>query len=257
MGGRIYTTTTVLVGGTRVEVRQPVFKGSENVPPAVGELVRVARLWLGYALVKLAPSGFVRDVRAGRGRTDFDPRVFRALFKQEPSSAPLSTVRRVLSSIQSGLSLGVGIKVRPMGARGYVTPYYPMFGNLTLRQAPLSRRKFGECSRVNGMLWYDKDDDLLHSKGEIHLDLDVLDQGPDAVRTLLHEAGHKFANLWDTAYLWQNQKYQAMTPEEALRNSDSYAHFVKALAMTTHERAERRAAAASDDELVGVADLFS
>lgn len=257
MTGRIYTTTTVRVGGTKIDVRQPIFKGNENVPPAIGELVRVARLWLGLALMKLSPTGFTRDVRAGRGRTEFDPRVFGTLFKQEPSSAPLNTVRRVLSTISSGLAVGFGIKVRKSSARGYVNPYYPMFSDLTLRQVSLSQRKFGKCSQTDGTLWYDKDDDLLHSKGEIHLNLDILDQGPDAVRTLIHEAGHKFANLWDIAYLWQTDKYRAMSPEQALRNADSYAHFVKALAMKTQERAERRAAAASVDALDGVADLFS
>lgn len=257
MGGRVYTTTTVRIGGTKIEVRQPIFKGNENVPQAVGELVRVARSWLGLALMKLSPTGFTRDVRAGRGRMDFDPRVFSTLFKQEPSSASLNTVRQVLSTISSGMSFGFGIKVRESSARGYVNPYYPMFSNLSLRQVGLSQRKFGNCSQADGTLWYDKDDDLLHSKGEIHLKLDILSQGPDAVRTLIHEAGHKFANLWDIAYVWQKEKFEAMKPEQALRNADSYAHFVKALAMKTQERADRRAAAANVDALDGLADLFS
>lgn len=181
-------------------------------------------------------------------------------FLQDPDPAALNTVRAALSIIYTGVAGSFGIKVRSLSdARGSVKPYYPMFGDVSFRAAGFSRRRFGECSRVNGMLWYDKDDDLLHSKGEIHLDLDIINEGPDAVRTLIHEAGHKFANLWDMAYFnVQTQQFKKpITAADALRNADSYAHFVKRIASKTLERAQARAAAANDDALEGVGSLFS
>jgi len=47
-------------------------------------------------------------------------------------------------------------------------------------------------------------------------------------RMLVHEAGHKFCDLDDMAYV-DDPRYRQMDVTEALRNADSYAYMVVSL----------------------------
>jgi hypothetical protein len=104
----------------------------------------------------------------------------------------------------------------------------------------------------------DKDGDQLHSKGEIHIKLSWLFD-ENAPRTLIHEAGHKFANLWDVSYYDRNRPKEYDDPTidaaGALRNADTYAHFAKTIALIADQRAGKRIAAASGETL-GLSSLF-
>jgi len=256
MVGRTYTTKTVMVDGSRIDVRQVAFKGDDRVPIRVAEVIRQARRWLLVALEKTNDSGFTRDIQAGKflGAGKFDPAVFRHFFLQDPTPGILASVWRNLAIINAGLSTSFGIKIRTMGARGSVNPYYPMFVRST---ATLGQRKFGSCSINAG--WLDDKDkwgDQLHSKGEIHIDMDWLFDD-NAPRTLIHEGGHKFANLWDVAYYDPaTQAYKKVIDAGgAMRNADTYAYFAKTIALVADQRAAKRAAAASDETL-NLSSLF-
>jgi hypothetical protein len=253
MVGRTYGTTTIFVDGIKVEVRQILFKGSERVPPRVGEVVRQAKRWLAIAVTKSNASGLVRDINAGRFLGKFDPAIFRHFFLQEPTPVALSAVWRNLAVVQSGLNMPFAVKVRTMGSRGYVNTYFPMY----VSRAPISRRKIGACSISAG--WLDDKSMLgnrLHSKGEMHIDLDWLFDA-NAPRTLIHEGGHKFANLWDVSYYDPDTRTydDPIDAAGALRNADSYAHFAKTIALKADQRASDRAAAA-DDDAIGLSSLF-
>jgi hypothetical protein len=248
MGGRTYSTKTIMVDGSRIDVRQVAFKGDQQVPTRVAEVVRQARRWLLVAVEKTNASGFTRDIKAGKLLGKFDPAIFRHFFLQEPTPGVLTTVWRNLAMINAGLSMSFGIKIRTMGARGSVNPYYPMFVRST---ATFGQRKIGLCSINAG--WLDDKDkwgDQLHSKGEIHIDVNWLFD-ENAPRTLIHEGGHKFANLWDVAYYDPTARAykKVIDAAGAMRNADTYAFFAKTIALVADQRAAKRTAADSDETL--------
>ena len=262
MGGRVYTTTTIYVMGTKVEVRQPLFKGVNRVPEQVGKLVKQAKTWVPMTICDVNQEGFMRDAQNDRGLVSVNGMAFRTCFLQNPSHHLLRLLSSRLEATNAGLIRKLAIKVRPMSrVHGSVKVYYPM--NQTA--ASFSRRRFGKCSRSDGVSLYDKDGDIIHSLGEIHLDLDSIWDQALGTLTLIHEATHKFANTEDFAYFKSDlsgyelkRNGQPITAQETLDNADSYATFVTLnVDKKKAERVIRRADNATINELEGVAGLFS
>ena len=46
---------------------------------------------------------------------------------------------------------------------------------------------------------------------------------------LIHEAAHRYTGVDDKAYVWDTAKYNALTPDQAMDNADSYAWFATLL----------------------------
>jgi hypothetical protein len=223
MTGRVYTTKEIFVDGTKIKVRQPVFKGKDHVPELVSKALTEARRAVAMALHQCNPSGFVNAVKLNRTTATVDPKLFKMVFLEKPNHANLTVVWSKLGQLHHKLCQPFGIKVLdlPGSTNGYVTPYYP----ITQTAASLSMRKLGHCCKVDGSIWRDKDGDALHSKGEIHLMLHRLEDEELAPKTLIHEAGHKFVNLKDYSYIdppvmRSPTKINSVT---ALDNADSYA----------------------------------
>jgi hypothetical protein len=120
------------------------------------------------------------------------------------------------------------------------------------------------------MYQYDADDDLIHNRGEMHLAASIMRTGDTAAVILIHEAGHKYANLRDhgwsgyfasdyTGYEDNNLSWQ-----QCLVNADSYAVFAYLVAnpalakrrVPRLVRSAERAAADRDDALAGLGNLF-
>lgn len=232
---RIYKTTTIRPNGVEVSVRQVLGRGKERVPAMIMEAAVKARQWL-----MLAQSADPRtDSRVAS--------IFRHCFRTQPNSADISTVRSVLSTINGSLSRPYGVKVNTDDGStlGYVKRSYS-----------------GRPHLVNGTLQYDKDGDLITRRGEIHVCLLAVDTGADmAAITLIHEAGHKFANLRDHGdrgyFDGDNRTYSApgLTRVEALYNADSHAVYCYKIAKS---RGLIRSAEDDDDSAMeGLANLFN
>jgi len=245
MGKRVYSTTEVDVGGTRIKVRQVLLQGKDIVPQQVAAATVSARMWFDLAMPRyLSHAGVARITPE-----------FRFCFHCDPEPQYVNTVMSVLGTIRSALNRPFAVKVLDMndGTLGYV-----------------SRRYSGCVQQVMGVQQFDKDDDLIHSRGEMHLARSVLKTGDVAGVTLIHEAGHKFANLrdhgWRGYFDSQFNGYEDNTlpAHECLYNADSYAVFVYLLAnpelarrrIPSYIRAQNRAAAAADDNLEGLHNLF-
>lgn len=231
---RIYKTTTIRPNGVEVSVRQVLGRGKTQVPLAIQDAAVKARLWLSTALI----ADPRMDSRAAS--------IFRHCFRTVGSSADVSTVRAVLTTINHSLSRPYGVKVNMDGedTLGYVKRSYS-----------------GRPHLVNGMHHFDKDGDLITSRGEIHVCLPAIDTGSDmATITLIHEAGHKFANLrdhGDKGYFDENNHtYMAngLDWKEALVNADSYAIYCYKVAKA--RGLIRRNDDDDDDISAGMAALF-
>jgi hypothetical protein len=202
---RIYKTTTIRPNGVEVSVRQVLGRGQERVPTAIQEAAIKARQWLSAALL-------------ADPRTDSRvASIFRHCFLSDGSSADVSTVKAVLTTLNNSLSRSYAVKVNTDndGTLGYVKRSYD-----------------GRPHLVNGMNHFDSDGDQISRRGEIHVCLLAIDKGNDmATITLIHEAAHKFANLRDhgnRGYFDNNNRTYCtggLTHEEALLNADSYAVF--------------------------------
>ncbi len=204
---RIYSKETINVGGAKVKVRQVLFHGSKKVVTAVQAIVSSAQAWIRMTLPEL--------------RGNADPKIltlFNACFiSPADKSAAMNVVRSGLTTIGNFIGRDLGIKVREDNdAHGYVSKYYG-----------------GRVHLVGGVTQYDEDGDPIARRGEVHIGKDTVLNNPVlATITLIHEAGHKFANLrdfGDKGYFEDDLSgYDApgLTWQEALRNADSYAVFV-------------------------------
>jgi hypothetical protein len=199
----IYTSKEVNAGGVRVAVRQRLGHGSAMVPEQVAAVVMSARLWLQLAIAALGNGAPLTKV------------CFQFCFHADPVPERTRIVANILNMIHLGLSRPLGIKVRDMhGERdGYVRQYRGQAHHLG----------------ADGQVQWDEADLV---QGEIHLDLGMLSKGDDAGRLLIHEAGHKFANLSDHGehgyhYIFQETR---LTWESAKSNADSYAVFTYLMA---------------------------
>lgn len=204
----IYTTTKVMAGGTELKVRQVLFKGNDGVPERVAAATLSARQWMSLA----RPHYLIRQTLDA-----VDP-VFNFCFHEDPTPERFNTVRSVLETIDSALQRGFAVKV--LGDQGNTWGY--------------TRGYFSGCiQKTMGVYQYDIDGDLVHHLGEVHLSKDVLANCDQAAITLIHEFGHKFANLRDhgTAGYFKSDssnyiKKNGLTWEEYMYNADSYAMFV-------------------------------
>lgn len=122
---------------------------------------------------------------------------------------------QTLNGLQSN-SMALKIHLRPFDdANGKVT------GRRTAAGQPEPSTKPFHTNVVNlkdGLEW---------RKGAIHIYSPRLNQGRDGVRTLIHEATHKYAGTEDYHYLdGSGTPPSGFTdPQRALRNADSYAWF--------------------------------
>jgi len=171
----------------------------------------------------------------------------------------MNIVQSVLQTINLNLQRPFAVKVsnKDPSTLGYVTGYY------------------AECvERGGGVYLFDQEDQVLRRQGEIHIYRGTLAKGDVATVTLIHEAGHRFANLedfGDDGYF--SEDYSGLSSytlpwEKCMRNADSYAAFVYFLAnpkaassrinaalQKRADRAARRAGAGGDDAF-DLTDLF-
>ncbi len=205
MTKHLYRSTTLFVGGTRLEVRQVLGRGNARYPLLVQQALLRARQWLINVPPFLHVGGDAQMASA-----------FQHVFRAAPDPASLNTVRAVNSNILRGLSDQVlGIKLlEDDGAYGYVRRYYA-----------------GRQHLVFGARHIDADGDVVSRRGEIHLSPSVLDDPEMAALTLVHEAGHRFSNLLDhgdKGYFTsdgRNYEQPGITPQQAMLNADSHAYF--------------------------------
>ena len=210
-GHRVYTTSTLRVGAFQLQVRQVLFHGASNVPQQVADILANARNWLRNA-ISVSTSGAGQPVKEA----------FELCFRTPLDATKVNTVKGVLCTIRAALEADLGIKIRSEGdAYGYV--------NLHREDRP---------HLVMGVVQYDqyaadfKTAAVAAPRGEIHLRASDLSNKVFTTVTLLHEAGHKFANLRDhgmrgyfTNDLTRYREGQ-LTWQEALVNADSYAVYI-------------------------------
>lgn len=201
----IYTTKEVNAGSVRVAVRQRLGHGGAIVPEQIAATVVSARLWLQLALAAL------------RNGTPLTKVCFQFCFHADPVPEHIQVVENVLRTILRGLSQPLGIKIRDM--HGEMSGY--------VRHVVIH----GPAHFRNGQVEWDAADDEVQL-GEIHLDRGMLSKGDDAGRMLVHEAGHKFANLNDYGDHGYHYRFEEtkLTWESAKSNADSYAVFVYLMA---------------------------
>ncbi len=204
---RVYTGSTIDIGGTKVKVKQVLFQGKSDVVPSMKNIILSARSWLQTTIPEL--------------KQNPDPKVaaaFNSCFISPPDmNAAMNTVRAVLGTVKNFLGGSFAVKVREDDdAYGYVVSYYQGRSH----------------SRVTGVIQYDSDGDPIARRGEVHVDTATVRNNPVlATITLIHEACHKWGNLDDhddKGYF--NSKCTAydapgLTWQQALNNADSYAVF--------------------------------
>lgn len=233
---RVYKTTTINPGGSRIWVRQVLFYGNSAIPQQVAIAVQAARNWLSQTIPEL--------------RHDMAPNIassYQHCFRAAPTPEDISTVKSVLTTVFNKLSDDFGIKVREDDeAYGYVRRYMS-----------------GRVHFDSGVQFYTALGNPIARRGEIHIDRNTLLHSPRmSVVTLIHEASHKFANLrdhGDRGYFeadYSDYEAAGLTHEEALMNADSYAVFCY-FAHIAAERRAHREALDQIDNLEGVAELFS
>jgi hypothetical protein len=180
--------------------------------------------------------------------------VFRFCFHTDANPANVSTVWSVLNTIRGALTRPFAVKVLKAGdgTCGYVTRYYT-----------------GCVQMISGTRNYDASDNLIHSRGEIHISSSILNNGDLTAVTLIHEAGHKFASLRDHGWAgyfstdYKGYEENRLSWQQCMVNADSYAVFVFLVSnpelarkrVPGLVRADRRAAAQEED-YSGISNLF-
>ena len=247
---KLYSTKKVMAGGTQISVRQVVGTGTDIAVQQLAAATVTARQWLQLAIPLLPSWQYTEKITP----------LFRLLFRTEPTPANMNIVMSVLQNINNGLQRPFAVKIsnRDPSTLGYVTGYY------------------AECvERGGGIYLFDQEDQVLRRQGEIHIYRGTLAKGDVATVTLIHEAGHRFANLedfGDDGYFTEDYSdlhTYILSWEKCLRNADSYAAFVYFLAnpaaatmritealQKRADRAARRAAAAGVDDPLNLGDLF-
>jgi hypothetical protein len=216
--GRWYGSDSIKVGTATLYVRQIKFNGTKQVVDRMKPIFESARGWIAAVLPDLT------GTLQGGVRAAFDH-----CFISPPSfPAAVNTVKAGLTTIRTHLDGTLGIKVLPasgmptQGTCGYVRNYFE-----------------GKGEKVDGLVQYrDRDphdmslDVEIKRKGEIHLRKEDVESNPVyAALTLVHEAGHKYANLRDMPKGYFKKdcvtfQSPGLTWQDALRNADSYACFV-------------------------------
>jgi hypothetical protein len=242
---KAYVTQSVMVGGTKIEVRQVLGSSTDSAVQAIAAATVTARRWLQLAIPLRSSWQYNRDIAP----------LFRFFFHTDASPENVNIVWSVLQNINRGLQLPFAVKVsnKNPSTLGYVTGYYAACVN-----------------RNGGVYQFDAEDGVLRRQGEIHLFRGILNKGDLATVTLIHEAGHRFGNLedfGDDGYFtedYSDLNSYKLPWQECMRNADSYAAFVYFLANPALvklrlsklvERANRAAAAANDQDL-GIGSLF-
>jgi hypothetical protein len=243
---RIYTTTKIRAGGTELKVRQVLLHGSNRVPERVAAATVSARAWMTLA----RPHYLIQQT------IDAMQPIFRFCFHADATPERLNTVRGVLQTIDTALQRPFAVKV--LGDQGNTLGYV--------------KRYYSGCvEQTMGVYQFDADDDLVHHRGEVHIAKGILSNGDQAAITLIHEFGHKFANLrdhGDAGYFKSDSSgYEdnTLTWQQCMVNADSYALFVYFLANPELAkqrvpgliRNARAAAAGQDDGDWGLGNLFS
>lgn len=245
-----YLTKDVIVGGTKISVRQVMGTGTDIAVQQVAAATATARNWLKTAIPLLPSWQYTEKITP----------LFRFLFRTEPNPVNTNIVWSVLQNISNSLNRPFAVKVsnRNPSTLGYVTGYY------------------AECvERGGGVYLFDQEDQVLRRQGEIHIYRGTLAKGDVATVTLIHEAGHRFANLedfGDDGYFTEDYSglgSYTLPWDKCMRNADSYAAFVYFLAnpaaatsritaalQKRADRAASRAAAAGSDDAFNLGDLF-
>ena len=245
--GRIYKTTDIMAGGVRVSVRQVLGSGDSRIPQIIAAATVTAQHWLALVIPSRGSAQYKELI---------DP-IFRFCFHTDAGSNNTNIVFSVLQTIRSAISQPFGVKVIDMrgGTIGYVTRYYS-----------------GCIQQAGGGYQYDEDDDVIHRRGEIHLRKGILGDGDLTAVTLIHEAGHKFANLrdhGDAGYFKSNyQGYEdnTLSWQQCMYNADSYAVFTYLVANPALAKkrvpglirgARRAESQAAGDDYSSIGNLFS
>jgi len=270
MGRQIYTTRDVVVGATKIKVRQPIFKGRDGVDVLIRNVLTEARRLVNETVDLCNPSGAVKDIKSGAFIAKVPHGLFQKLFLAPPSHQLLSTVWENLGRIQYGLNEPFGLKTYTQGdgsTNGYVNKYFPISRMIKHTGSDGKVRDrisfgsihFGRCARVDGAALHDaRYGEALVGRGDIHVSFERLNS-PMGPKTLIHEAAHKFANRGDFSYMYDFQYAKAITAADTLLNADSYAwlcFLAPSAASATANRRHNQAAAQSDDAMDGVSALF-
>jgi hypothetical protein len=146
------------------------------------------------------------------------------------SSGDFTVIRTTLQMTSNGLfGTGLNLKVTMAGdAMGYVNKHDSRFGISDKLRAKFGKSKSGWTPGVDI-----RDNNVRTHRGDIHLDSDRLDTGPElSAKTVIHEATHKFASTADfgtKGYTNDDDglfRAAGLTHAEALNNAESYARFV-------------------------------
>jgi hypothetical protein len=233
-----------MAGGTEIKVRQVLLKGSDRVPERVAAATIAARLWMNLA----------RPQYLTRQNVAIMEPVFRFCFHSDATPERLNLVLSGIQTIDFALQRPFAVKVLggQGGTLGYVKRYYS-----------------GCVQQTMGVHQFDSAGDLIHHRGEVHISKDILSNGDQAAITLIHEFGHKYANLrdhgWAGYFKSDSSGYEENTLswQQCLVNADSYALFVYFLANPALAqrripgliRAARRANAT--DDALDLGNLFN
>lgn len=212
LGGSVsYAKVTCRVGALGVSISYPHGAANNHIPHLIVQSIHEAQRWLSLALQE------VRHHEVRGNASEFYRERFAYSFGVQPTVRGSHEVAVVLNQINNGLSYGcLSIKVMDKRGRG---------GGVHGTLSP-NRRYF-----------------YIQPSSEIELDLGRLLSMPKrSTKTLIHEAGHVFANLIDYAYAdphadahhldWFNRSGNQppvrlqLEWEKAKHNADSYAMFV-------------------------------
>lgn len=236
---KVYVTKSVIAGGTKIEVRQVLGTSTDGAVRSIAAATVTARKWLQLAI----------QSRSSWQHNGKIARIFRFFFHADAKAENVNIVGAVLQNINRGIQAPFAVKVsnNDPNTLGYVTGYY------------------AACAKRNGHIYlYDADNKVLWRQGEIHMFRGILNRGDLAAVTLVHEAGHRFANLedfGDEGYFTEDYSSlhtYTLPWQKCMRNADSYAAFVYFLANPALvklrlsklvKRAERAAAIEADEDL--------
>jgi hypothetical protein len=240
-----YVTKSVTAGGTTIEVRQVLGSSTDSAVQAIAAATVTARRWLQLVIPLRFSWQYNQEIAP----------LFRFFFHADASPENVNIVWSVLQNVNNGLQRPFAVKIsnNNPSTLGYVTGYY------------------AACANRKGRIYlYDAEAQVLRRQGEIHMFRGILNNGDLATVTLIHEAGHRFANLDDFgAEGYFTEDYSDLDSyklpwQKCMRNSDSYAAFVYFLAnpalvklrLTKLAKRAERAAAAANDEDWDIGSLF-